>query len=312
LPSSEAGRGSGRSRDSRDVCVGVVPRGTANALSSVLHIPAALEDAAALVNRAEARPFDVAVVDGEKAMLLQCGIGLEAEAVVRADRRLKNMFGPIAYQIAGILPLYRQKHFKVDVTLYGVRDTTLFAGGARVESDVLHIRGMKVKAVTIANAAPPTCVLAHGIGEVCCDDGLLEFVVVSSHGIFSLFGAMLDQFRSALLVKRTARNDIFGLRARRIEVTCDPPQRVVVDGDEVGCTPVTIELDPDPSKRQIKVIAPKASVVHRRKKRLIRTLVRTWRSVRGIIIFGVVVQCVRRFRAGHSGCNDNEHLTAFK
>jgi diacylglycerol kinase family enzyme len=276
-----------------DVRIGIAPRGTANALCAALGIPAELDAAAALINRAAARLVDVAVVNGDSAMLLLCGIGLEAEAVKRADRRFKNSFGVFAYVLAGISSMRRQKHFTVNATLYDVQDTTLFAGGARVESDVMHIRGMKVKAVTIANAAPPASVLAQGIGDVRCDDGLLEFVVVSSGGMASLFRAMFDLFRSALLRKRTLRSDVFGLRARRIEVTCDPPQRIVIDGEEAGYTPVTIDLDPDASKRQIAVIAPKASIINRRKRRLMRTLTRLWRNLRGMAVLGIAVQTLR-------------------
>jgi diacylglycerol kinase family enzyme len=286
---------------------GVVPRGTANALCAVLGIPTQLDAAAALINRAPTRRIDVAVVNGSSSMLLQCGIGLEAEAVLRADRSLKNRYGPIAYQVAGILPMYQQKHFTVDVTLHDVRDTPPFTGGARVESKVLHLRGMKVMAVTIANAAPSTSVLAHGIGVVSCDDGLLEFVVVSSRGVASLFHAMLDLFRSALLRKPLLRRDVFGLRARRVDVTCYPPQRVVVDGEDAGYTPVTIEIDPDLSKRQIELIAPKAGIVNRRNRHLMRTLTRLWRNLRGIVILYIATQGLRKVRSRRgSRANDGK------
>jgi hypothetical protein len=189
----------------------------------------------------------------------------------------------------------RQKSFRVDVTLYGVRDSTLFAG-ADIESDVLHIRGVRAKAVTVANAAPASSVLAQGIGYVRCDDGLLEFVAVTSSGLASLFRAMIDLLRSALMRKRTTRGDILGLRARRIEISCDPPQRVVVDGEEAGLTPVLVELDADASKRQIEVIAPKAGFVTKRRRRLSRALLRFWRNARGVTLLSVAVFALRNLR----------------
>jgi diacylglycerol kinase (ATP) len=287
-------------KDGVDVRLGVVPRGTANALSVALGIPGDIEGAASLINRAPARLVDVARVNGESDMMLLCGIGLEAETVKRADRGLKNTFGQLAYLLAGIASIRDQRSFKVNATLYDVSEERFFGGGT-VSGDVVRMSDVRVKAVTIANAAPPASVLAQGIGEVLCDDGLLEVVLVSPNaGPMSLVLTLINLLQSALLRKRVARADVFGMRARRIELTCDPPQSVVIDGENSGMTPIVIELDKDPKKRQIEIIAPKAGQMTRRRRKLSRGLIRLWRNVRGVSVLAATVFTIRAMYGSRS------------
>jgi diacylglycerol kinase (ATP) len=275
------------------VRLGVVPRGTANALSVALGIPGDVDSAAALINRAVPRLVDVARVNGSADMMLLCGIGLEAETVKRADRGLKNSFGQLAYLLAGITSIQKQTTFTVDATLYDVSEKRQFGGGT-VSSDVVRMTDVRVKAVTIANAAPPASVLAQGIGEVMCDDGLLEFVLVSPKpGALALVIALINILQSALLRKRVARSDVYGMRARRVELRCNPPQSIVIDGEHAGMTPIVIELDPDPKKRQIEIIAPKAGSMNRRRRKLSRSLTRLWRNVRGVAVLAASVYTIR-------------------
>jgi diacylglycerol kinase (ATP) len=232
--------------------------------------------------------------------MLLCGIGLEAETVKRADRGLKNTFGQLAYLLAGIASIRDQRSFKVNATLYDVSEERFFGGGT-VSGDVVRMSDVRVKAVTIANAAPPASVLAQGIGEVLCDDGLLEVVLVSPNaGPMSLVLTLINLLQSALLRKRVARADVFGMRARRIELTCDPPQSVVIDGENSGMTPIVIELDKDPKKRQIEIIAPKAGQMTRRRRKLSRGLIRLWRNVRGVSVLAATVFTIRAMYGSRS------------
>lgn len=283
--------------DAPDARLGVVPRGTANALCAALGIPSDIARATALVNRASARRVDVATVNNTGAMLMQCGIGLEAGTVKLADRGYKDLFGQFAYHLAALASLRSQETFTVDATLYGVRQERP-VGDACIESDRLRVYNMKAKAVTIANASPPSSVLAHGIGEVDCSDGLLEFICISPRGPGSIVRAVVSMFKAALFRTRVTRSNVYGLRARRIELSCDPPQLVVIDGEEVGQTPITIEHVRDESKRQIEIIAPKPGIVTKRRRRLGRALNRLWRNIQGFatMILGVYFIRVMRIR----------------
>lgn len=277
--------------------LGIIPRGTANAFCGAVGIPMRVSSAARLVNRATARRVDVAMVNGESPMMLLCGIGLEAEAVSRADRSLKTRFGSAAYFLAGLTSVAQQKTFTVSLILHDARQVRR-VGRADMElaSKKVVLHGADVTAVTVANSAPATCVLAQGIGRVSPDDGLLDVVCVAPHGRLSMISAMFAMLWSGFVGQRVARGDIYGMRARRVEVRCEPSQRVVVDGEDCGRTPVVIELAEDEGRRQICVVAPKPGAISRRRRRLGRALVRGLRNLRGVLVLGLVVWSTKRVR----------------
>lgn len=278
--------------------LGVVPRGTANALCAALDIPTNVKNAADMIASGQVRKIDFPRVLHEdenvpSSMLLLCGIGLEADTVERADRGMKKALGTAAYAISGLRSTWEQKNFTTDIALYGVEDSLMFAEG-NVKSGEMHLSNMQLKGVTIANAAPATSVLAQGIGRVTPDDGLLEVVCVSSSSPVGLIRTMLSMLRSALMRTRERRGKVYGLRARKVEITCDPPQHIVIDGEPAGKTPITIEMNPDIG--QLQVIAPKAGTVNRRRRRFSRTLRRLWRNVRGVALLAVTVALMKRSR----------------
>lgn len=280
--------------------LGVIPRGTANAFCAAMGIPASIEGSATLINRATARRVDLAKVNGRDPMLLLCGVGLEAEVVKKADRSFKNRFGAAAYAFAGMQSVAQQTTFNVELSLFGVRQRTRTGGreGAELTSAKVALTGEDVAAVTIANSAPATSVLAQGIGDVQPDDGLLEVVCVAPSGRFATITSMFTMLKSALLRQRgTSRPEIYGLRARRVEVKCDPPQKVVVDGEVAGVTPLVVELAEEPSERQILVVAPKAGAVTRKRRRLSRALVRGFRNARGLVVMFGLIWGIRFIRA---------------
>lgn len=236
---------------------------------------------------------------GPHSMLLLCGIGLEAETVRAAHRRLKRAVGAAAYALAGLGTIWRQPRFSTTLTLYGVHDDLMFANGTAT-CDSLTLSGLQVRGVTIANAAPAASVLAQGIGAVRPDDGYLEVVCINSEHPLGMIHTMLSMLASALLRRRERRGNVYGLRAKKVRVECEPPQRIVIDGEEAGVTPICIELR-DGGARGIggdcvDVIAPKAGTVNRRKRRFSRSLVRLWRNARGLALLALGVTLLRRRR----------------
>lgn len=292
-PDSDAGAGVDAVR------LGIIPRGTANAFCAALGIPSRVSRAARLVNRATVRRVDVAMVNGVSPMMLLCGIGLEAEVVARADRRLKTRFGVGAYFVAGLAAVAAQKRFAVTLILHDARQVQ--RGGGELFCKEVVLRGRDVTAVTVANSAPATSVLAQGVGLVRPDDGLLDVVCVAPQGRLGMVSAMLAMLWSGLVGSRVVRGDVYGLKARRVEVDCVPPQKVVVDGEDCGFTPVVIELAENEGRRQISVIAPKAGTVSRRRRRLGRALVRAIRNLRGVLGLGLAVWGARRLRGEIKG-----------
>lgn len=279
----------------------IIPRGTANALCAALHIPTDVIRAADMVAAGPLRRLDFPVLSGaattrmnpsaSPGMLLLCGVGLEAETVFRADRRLKRALGAAAYAVAGINSIWRQRPFTTDLILHDVDDSLMFAQGV-AKAGRLQLAGMQLHGVTIANAAPAASVLAQGIGEVRPDDGLLEVVCVMANHPLGMIRTMFSMLASALMRTREIRRNVYGLRARKVEIVCNPPQKVVVDGEDAGYTPVVIQLGgPGDS---IQVIAPKAGTVNRRKRHLSRFLGRLARNVRGFVFFALTISLLSR------------------
>jgi len=212
-----------------DLPLGVIPRGTANAFSVALGIPTNLRAACETILAGTTRQVDVATCNGLP-MILLGGIGFEAETVERANREMKNRFGVLAYLVAGMQQIADQEAFEANIEING--ETNKFA----------------CSGITVANAAPPTSVLAQGFGEVITDDGLLDITIglssLEAEGIGARLqgvGAIADLFTAALVKKPTQNEDILSLRVPKLKITTTPPQKVVVDGEIIGTTPVEFE-----------------------------------------------------------------------
>ncbi|MCT7989200.1 YegS/Rv2252/BmrU family lipid kinase [Laspinema olomoucense] len=208
-----------------EIPLGVIPRGTANAFASALSIPTNIPGACETILNGLIRAIDAATCNGKPCILL-AGIGWEAETVEQADREAKNWFGVMAYLVAGIEKLWEIQSFEVELEMDG------------------EISRLRAIAVTVANAAPATSVLAQGPGGVIPDDGLLDVTILSTQTEMSTLGAVSSLMTGALRGVASQHNDVLYLRTNRIKVTTNPPQKVTVDGEITGTTPVEIECIP--------------------------------------------------------------------
>ncbi len=206
--------------------LGVIPRGTANAFANALDLPLTLEAACQTILAGSTRVIDAATCN-DKPMVLLAGVGFEAETVDRADRESKNRFGLMAYVLAGFDQLQRLESFKVTI---------------ETDDKIINVTA---SAITIANAAPPTSILAQGSAEVVCDDGLLDVTIIAPANKTGAIAASYDLLTSALRGDASTRPDIGYLRSNKITITTDPPQKVVVDGEMTGTTPITIQCIPN-------------------------------------------------------------------
>ncbi len=221
--------------------LGIIPRGTANAFSVALGIPTTPKAACDLILAGTQRVVDVARCNG-RLMILLTGVGFEAETVEKADRELKDQWGVVAYLMAGWQQLGEQR---------------LFQSQLEMEDRSYKFRA---RAITIANAAPPTSVLAQGVGRVVFDDGLLDVTVLTGerepHPNFlhklSIAKSLLAIYGAALASTQLEDSRIYHFRSRRLSITTTPPQKVVVDGEMVGTTPIVIECLP----ASLTVLAP--------------------------------------------------------
>lgn len=219
--------------------LGIIPRGTANAFAAALGLADLFDpvgSACETIIAGQRRAVDLAVCNG-RPMILLAGIGFEAETIELASRQVKDQWGPLAYFIAGWEQMQRQKMFQATLTIDG------------------QTRQFSAQAITVANAAPATSVLAQGKGEVLVDDGLLDVTVASAESKLDAIVAMLDMFGAALLnMAPSVSERVVHVRAREVTIAADPPQKVVVDGEPFGQTPVTISCLPG----RLSVLAPLA------------------------------------------------------
>jgi YegS/Rv2252/BmrU family lipid kinase len=205
--------------------LGVIARGTANAFANAMGIPTTIDAACETILQANTKTVDAALCNG-KPMVLLAGIGFEAETVERADREAKNRFGMLAYVLAGLQQLRNLEPFETEI---------------ETEDKIISVTA---SALTVANAAPATSVLAQGPSGLIVDDGLLDLTIVAPSNKAGAIAATYHLLQSALSGTPTDRDDIGYLRASRFKITTNPPQKVVLDGEMVGTTPVDIECVP--------------------------------------------------------------------
>ena len=208
-----------------NIPLAIISRGTANAFASALNIPDTIEGACQTILGGVTKVIDAAQCNG-KPMVLLVGIGFEAEMVEKADREAKNRLGLLAYVLAGVQQLREFETFEVEL---------------ETEDRVIKV---SAAAVTIANAAPPTSIFAQGPAGIIYDDGLLDLTVVAPANRTVAIASAYHLLQTAIRGDAAERDDIGYLRARRIKVTTQPPQKVVLDGEILGTTPVEVECIP--------------------------------------------------------------------
>lgn len=210
---------------STDIPLGVISRGTANAFANALNLPTAIPEACATILADHTQVVDMARCNGLP-MVLLAGIGFEAETVDLADRETKNRLGMLAYVLAGLKQVGSFKQFEVEIEL---------------EDKIIAV---SAAAITIANAAPATSILAQGSAGVIFDDGLLDLTIVAPATPLIAIATAFDLLSSTFRGAASERGDVGFLRAKRFKVTTNPPQKVVIDGEVIGTTPIDVECIP--------------------------------------------------------------------
>jgi YegS/Rv2252/BmrU family lipid kinase len=205
--------------------LGIISRGTANAFANALDLPITIPEACEAIVSGNTQVVDMACCNGMP-MVLLAGIGFEAETVNLADRTAKNRLGILAYVLAGLKQVGNLNQFEVQIEL---------------EDKIIEV---SAAAITIANAAPATSILAQGSAGVVFDDGMLDLTIVAPATPLVAIATAFDLLSSTLRGAASQRDDIGYLRAKKFKVTTNPPQKVVLDGEVIGMTPIEVECLP--------------------------------------------------------------------
>ncbi|MFP4300177.1 MAG: YegS/Rv2252/BmrU family lipid kinase, partial [Spirulinaceae cyanobacterium] len=216
--------------------VGLIPRGTANAFVQALHLPQDIAAACDVIVGGRTCQIDLGCCN-DNYMTLFASVGFGAEMVEKADRELKNKLGVLAYFAAGLHNWLTLDSFEFEI-----------------ETDNRTITG-EASAIAIANAAPAFSILAQGPANIIWDDSLLDITLIAPKNRASALMASFYLFKTALRdVEADSRQDVGYFQSRWAKITANPPQKVVIDGELVGKTPIEVLCVP----KALTVFVPRA------------------------------------------------------
>ncbi len=191
--------------------LGVLPAGTGNLLARNLGLPLELDAALTVALDGNDRQLDMGCVNG-KPFIVMAGLGFDAKMLDSASEPLKKRMGWAAYGVSALRHLLdRPVHL------------TLRADGGRP----LHRRA---SAVIIGNVGS----LQGGVPllpDAQPDDGMLDVVVLSAHGIASWLAVAVH-----VLLRRPASRRVSRLSFRQLRVELRREQPWQLDGEVMGST----------------------------------------------------------------------------
>jgi YegS/Rv2252/BmrU family lipid kinase len=222
--------------------LGVLPMGTSNSFSVALGIPADLHQAIAVLEAAETRTLDAAVVGstaGRRTMVLHCMIGIHADTIASASDESKQRWGVLAYVGSALRQLASLSSFTTEIV-----------------TDGHEIRCAAI-GVGVTNLAPARAMLAQGPSHHVPEDGLLDATIVAAESISEAVATTWHLYRSALEGEPANRDNVGSVASASLVIRTEPPQQVLLDGEAFGETPVEIAVIPG----GLRVIAPPAPAI---------------------------------------------------
>lgn len=204
----------------------ILPLGTANALSMVLLGNTSkltpVEAACEAILAGEYTKVDTALCN-QKRTLLVCAIGVEAKMIKSSHREAKNQKGQLAYI----------EHF-FDALLETQANTY------SVKFDSEQAMSVSTNSLVIANAAPPSTVLAQGGGRPNILDGYLD--VNWLEGEADIAG--LTELTLNGLFDSKFANAVQYRQCQQITVSCENTFYYAIDGEIFKDSQLAIEIQP--------------------------------------------------------------------
>jgi diacylglycerol kinase (ATP) len=208
----------------------IIPGGTGNMVAYEFGIPQDFVAAARLaVSEHGIRLVDLGEA-GNRSFLLRVGVGLEAAAIERTPRELKDRFGLLAYGIGGLQALIETRPMDYVLELDGRIHETQGVLCTVANSGHLGLPGLRLSP------------------KIDIEDGLLDVLVFRRVDLNLIAQFISDNVGGTLNMGNLQH---WQVTQARIEV--DPRQSVQVDGDYLGMTPVEIHSRP----RSLHVVVPR-------------------------------------------------------
>ncbi|AUJ25101.1 Putative lipid kinase BmrU [Virgibacillus dokdonensis] len=201
--------------------IGILPGGTCNDFSRVLHMPQQLGEAASSIVDGEVVEIDVGKAD-DRYFLNFWGIGLIAETSQNIDPNQKKNFGVLSYFMSTLKSLSQAESFSYQITT----DEQNFAGEA-VMIVALNGRFLGTQEVPISSLQP--------------DDGKLDILIVKNSNLafFRDLLAMNDENK-----KLKELNEMMYVQTTYLQVTTENKKEIDMDGEIIATTPSEVEIIP--------------------------------------------------------------------
>lgn len=213
-----------------DVILGIIPLGTANALTQALCgsiskiLP--LDTACDAITAGKTISMDSATCNG-KLMLLLAGIGFEEKMISSADRGKKNESGQMAY-LRGLWQAIEQNR------IYSLT----------VQFDDQRAEKIDTQSLVVANAAPFTTLLAQGKGQPDVADGKLDITWLTDTDSPESHLFSLAELAFCGLTQDTPGDQIQHRQASRIRISGDELEKYIIDGEVYQDLPLDIRVQP--------------------------------------------------------------------
>ncbi len=204
-----------------NIPMGIIPIGTGNVLAKELNIPINVTAACdLLVGAHKTRVLDVLNVDDEY-FVLAVSTGISAHTMAKTAREQKRRLGQLAYLLNGVRIILANSIWPFKVTIDGQTFVT------------------RASEVVAANAGIIGYKPIRWGDQVRPDDGKVDLCYVQVDSFLSLFSLLMN----TLLNRRERLRKITCRSAKSfIEIQSRRPIPVQGDGEDIGHTPVRIEV----------------------------------------------------------------------
>ncbi len=202
--------------------LGIIAVGTGNVLARTIGVPRDPARAVHSLLDAETSPVDLGRIENGPAFAIGLGVGLDASMIAGASAVMKRRLGAVAYVWPALRAGLRLERFHVSIEVDGTTHDT------------------EACSVLIAN-------FGTVLGDMFCfgdgiahHDGKLDVCVFSPMSLVDASRILFRLLFGGVSQDRCVRT----IRGERIRISTDVPRQVQADGELLGLTPVSVQVEP--------------------------------------------------------------------